>query len=274
MTTAPISEQSSTNSAKSSTGRSIFEDPAIGDAARNDLFVRFIANNWRTLLLLLVALGAGIVAYNSFTTTALEKRARATTVLSDIQEAYQGLVVKQGELLKLESDNAVAKDEAAKKAAATAIEAKSKEINESRSKLSLMIDSLASPAPFDTYAKLYRGLLASRFKDFATVDRALTGLPSWEAVSDPKSSERFTLETVTLGLAKALAQSDEHLAVAKEKLTALGERGEFVAVDALASLVLLLNTQEERDAFKRSLDAARIKFPAQTRHIDTIAQAL
>ena len=269
-----MSDQSPTANQKSSTGRSIFEDPAIGDAARNDAFVRFVLKNWRSLLLLLVAIGASMIAYNRFTVTATEKRARATTVLSDIQAAYKGVVDKQEELLKLESDRALAKDEDAKKTVTTSIEAKSKEIEESRSKLSLMIDSLSSPAPFDTYAKLYRGLLASRFKDFGLVEQLLQSVSSWEAVSDPRSSERFIAETATLGLAKALAQSDDHVVVAKENLIALGDRAEFVAVDALAALALLLKTPEERDAFKRSLDAARTKFPAQARLIDTISQEL
>jgi hypothetical protein len=269
-----MSDQSPAANQKSSTGRSIFEDPAIGDAARNDAFVRFVLKNWRSLLLLLVAIGASMIAYNRFTVTAADKRARATTVLSDIQSAYKGILDKQEELLKLESDRDLAKDDEAKKTAATSIEAKSKEIEESRSKLSLMIDSLSSPAPFDTYSKLYRGLLASRFKDFGLVEQSLQSISPWEAVSDPRSSERFIAETATLGLAKALAQSDDHLVVAKEKLVALGERGEFVAVDALAALALLLNTTEEKDAFKRSLDAARAKFPAQARNIDTISQEL
>jgi len=269
-----MSDQSPAANQKSSTGRSIFEDPAIGDAARNDAFVRFVLKNWRSLLLLLVAVGASMVAYNRFTATATEKRARATTVLSDIQAAYKGIVDKQEELLKLESDRALAKDEEAKKTAATSIESKTKEIEESRAKLSLMIDSLSSPAPFDSYAKLYRGLLASRFNDYELLEQTLKSVPSWEAVSDPRSSERFIAETVTLGLSKALAQSDAHIATAKDKLTALGERGEFVAVDALASLALLLNSADEKDAFKKSLDAARAKFPAQAKHIDLIAQEL
>lgn len=267
-----MSDRNPAANQKSSTGRSIFEDPAIGDAAKNDVFVRFVLNNWRSLLLLLVAIGASMIAYNRFTATALDKRARATGVLADVQSAYKGVVDKQEELVKLQADLALAKDEAAKKSASTSVEAKSKEIEESRSKLSLMIDSLSSPSPFDTYAKLYRGLLASRFKDFAQVESALRSVPSWEAVSDPRSSERFISETVTLGLAKALAQSDEHFALAKEKLTALGERGEFVAVDALAALVLLLNTGEEKESFKKLLDAARVKFPAQAKHLDSIAQ--
>ncbi len=271
MTTAPIPDQAQ-NSTRASTGRSIFEDPAIGEAAKNDAFVRFVAQNWRSLLLTIVALGAAIVGYNIFTATALEKRARATTLLADIQESYRGLVEKQGALAKLQEEQQSAKDEAAKKKATESLETTNKELNEARTKVSLMIDSLDSPPPFDSYATLYRGLLAGRFGDYPAVEQALNAAPDWQSIDDARSNKRYIAETVTIGLLKVLAQSDAHQAAAKEKLKALADGGEFLAVEAAAACSLIATTPEDNEALKRSLEALRSKFPSQSKYLDIIAE--
>ncbi len=271
MTSAPIPEQPH-NQARASTGRSIFEDPAIGDAAKNDAFVRFVAQNWKSLLVTLVAVGAAIVGYNIFTTTALEKRARATTILADIQESYRGIVEKQGALKKLQDEQQNAKDDATKKKVAESLEAATKEINEIRTKLSLMIDSLDSPPPFDSYAMLYRGLLAGRFEDYGAVEGALKAAPDWQSIDDARSTKRYIAETVKIGLLKSLAQSVAHQALAKEQLKALADGGEFLAVEALSAYSLIATTPEDQQALKRSLEALRTKFPSQIKYIDLIAE--
>jgi hypothetical protein len=271
VTTSPIPETPQ-NTATASTGRSIFEDPAIGEAAKNDAFVRFVARNWKSLLLTLVTVGAAMVGYNVFTTTALEKRARATSILADIQETYQALVEKQTALAKLKEEQQTAQDDAAKKKTNESIETASKEIAETSSKVSLMIDSLDSPPPFDSYATLYRGLVAGRIGDYAAVEQALQKAPSWQSIDDARSTKRYIAETVSLGLLKMLAQSDKHQELAKEKLKALAEGGEYLAVDALAAYSLLITTPEEQEGLKRSLEALRSKFPSQIRALDVIAE--
>lgn len=271
VTTAPIPEHTQSTSTASS-GRSIFEDPAIGEAAKNDAFVRFVAQHWKSLLLTLVTVGAAMVGYNVFTTTALEKRARATGILSDIQESYQGLVEKQASLAKLQDEQQSAQDDAAKKKATDAVESTTKEIGEARVKLSLMIDSLDSPPPFDSYATLYRGLLASRFSDYAAVEKALQAAPSWEAIDDVRSSKRYIAETIHVGLLKSLAQSETHQALAKEKLKELADEGEFLAVDALAAYSLIAATPEDQESLKKSIETLRGKFPSQAKYLDLIAE--
>jgi hypothetical protein len=271
VTTAPIPEQAR-NTSTASTGRSIFEDPAIGEAAKNDAFVQFVAKNWRSLLLTLVTVGAAMVGYNVFTTTALEKRARATTILSDIQENYQGLVDKQAGLAKLREEQQSAQDDVAKKKASDSIETSTKEINEARTKIALMIDSLDSPPPFDSYATLYRGLLASRFGDYEAVEKALQSAPSWEAIDDVRSSKRYIAETIHLGLLKSLAQSDAHRAAVKEKLKELADKGEFLAVDALAAYSLVAEAPADQDSLKQAIEALRSKFPSQGKYLDLIAE--
>ena len=271
VTSAPISEQTQ-SSATSSTGRSIFEDPAIGEAAKNDAFVRFVSHNWKSLLLALLAIGGAIVGYNIFTTTALEKRARATTMLADIQESYKGIVDKQAALAEKRAQQQKAVDDAAKKTAADSIESATKEIDDARSKIALMIDSLDSPPPFDSYATLYRGLVAARFQDYGAVEQALSKAPSWQAIDDVRSSKRFIAETVTLGLLRSLAQSDSYKGKAKDQLKALADGGEFLAVDALDAFSLIASTPEEQAYLKGALQALKAKFPSQGKRLDLIVE--
>jgi hypothetical protein len=262
------------NDAKSSTGRSIFEDPAIAEAGKNDPFVRFVQSNWRSLLLLLVAVGFAMVGYNIFSTTALEKRARATTMLIDIQESYRSLSEQQDNLKKLKDARDAASDDEARKRSSEAVDKASKELSDARSKLGLMIDSLDSPHPFDSYATLYRGLLAARFGEVEKVEEELKKAPSWEAIDDVRSSRRFIAETVNLGLLRGLSQSDQRSASVRERLKDLAERGEYLAVDALAVLIAQTTAREERLKLAELIDTTRQRFPSRSKELDLLKERL
>ncbi len=273
MTTAPIQERSDSPE-NPAPRRNIFEDPAIQEAARNDAFARFVLKNWRSLLMTLLAVGACVMAYSTYTTTALNKRAAATGRLADIQDSYKALVNLQDDLEKQRSELSAAKDEAQKTTLTASVEKKAKEIEEARGKLSLVIDSLDPSEPFGTLGQLYRGLLAGRFKDFDAVAKALVAVPSWSAISDKKSSSRFVSETAALGLAKALAQSSAHQQQAKDQLRALVEQGEFVAVEAAGALTALATSPEEKTSTKQLLDVVRGRFPSQDKYLSDLADRL
>jgi hypothetical protein len=271
VTIAPIQEQpEQTNN--SNRRHSIFEDPAIQEAARSDAFTRFVVNNWKTALVVLIAVAGSMTAFNVFTTTALKKRADATSHLADIQETYKGLVDTQDALATLKADLQKESDGEKKKTLTTSIESKSKDIETTRGKLKLMLDALNSPAPFDVFAQLYRGLVAARFDDVEGVKAALAAVPAWGAIADKKSSERFIAETATLGLNKALAQSESQRQAAKEALKSLAKQGAFVAVDAAGVLSVYLTTPEEKAVFLQVLDSLKTRFPSQERSIDELRQ--
>ncbi len=273
MTTAPIQEHSEVPQ-RTAPRRNIFEDPAIQEAAKNDAFARFVFKNWRSLLMTLVAVGACMIGYTTYTTTALNKRATATARLADIQDSYKALVDMQDDLAKQRSDFASAKDDAQKATLTTSIEKKSKEIGEARGKLSLVIDSLDPSEPFGTLGQLYRGLLAGRFNDFDGVTKAIAAVPAWSTIKDAKSSSRFVAETAALGLAKSLAQSGSHQQQAKDQLRALAEQGEFVAVEAAAALTNLVTTPEEKNSTRQLLDGVRGRFPSQDKYLSDLADRL
>ena len=273
MTTAESQDSNTntaTNTAKTKRALNIFEDPAIKEAARNDLFTRFLMANWRSLLMTVIAIGAGMIAYNVFTTTALQKRARATSLLADIQDSYKGLVDTQEKQQKLKGEEASAKSDDEKKKAAEALVTANKDLDAARAKINLMIESLDSPQPFDKLGGLYRGLVAGRFQDYALVEQTLSA-SDWEKIADSKSSDRFIAETITLGLAKSLAQSAEKTSVVKSYLTPLAERGSFVAVEAAAELSFLANNPEEQANLKQLIEKLRVKFPSQSGVLTEIA---
>jgi len=252
----------------------IFEDPAIREAATNDAFARFVITNWRSVLALLVAVGVVMVAYTSYTTTALNKRAAATARLAEIQESYKALLDTQDDLSKTQSELANAKDDAQKATLTTSVEQKTKSLAESQAKLTLVIDSLDTTPPFDTLAQLYRGLVAGRFKDFEGVTKALAAIPAWSTLPNGDSSKRFVAETAALGLAKSLAQSEQHQQQAADQLRALAEGGAYVAVEALGAYSALAKTPDQIASTRTLIDSVKARFPAQERYLAEINERL
>ena len=261
-TTAPKHEQQ----ASTTTSRNIFEDPAISEAAKNDAFVRFIARNWRSALLTLVVVAGAMVAYNLFTTTAAQKRGDATARLSEIQDTYKAIVTKQDELESVRTEQQKSSDQKAKDEAGAKLEAGSKELEQLREKISLMIAALESPHPFDTLANLYRGLVAGRFRDYETTNSILVS-NSWEKAGKEGSPERSIAEVVALGLAKTLVESDAYRQTAKQTLQALAERASFVAVEAVDALSLLATTPEEKASVAGLIAEVKKRFPVQEKYL-------
>ncbi len=272
MTTAPIQESNDQQSAKPT--KNIFEDPAIQEAAKNDAFVRFVLNNWRSLLALLVAVGVSMIAYTSYTTTSLNKRAAATAQLSEVQASYKALLDMQDDLGKTQAELASTTDQAQKTTLTATLDKKNKEIADSRAKLSLVIDSLDPAPPFGTLGQLYRGLVAGRFGDYDGVLKAIAAIPVWSSISDKESSPRFVAETAALGLAKSLAQSEQHQQQAKEQLRALAENGSFVAVEALGALSGFAKTPEEVATIKGLAENVKARFPSQEQFFSDINERL
>lgn len=261
-TTAPKHEQQLSTPAS----RNIFEDPAISEAAKNDAFVRFIARYWRSALLTLVIVAGSMVAYNIFTTTAAQKRGDATARLSEIQDTYKTIVAKQEELENLRGEQQKGADQKAKDEAGVKLDASTKELEQLRAKISLMIAALDSPQPFDTLANLYKGLVAGRFRDYETTNSILVS-NSWEQAGKAGSPERSISEVVALGLAKTLVESDAYRQTAKQTLQALAERGSFVAVEAVDALSLLATTPEEKASVSSLIAEVKKRFPVQEKYL-------
>lgn len=271
MTTASIPEPQS-SSATAGT-RNIFEDPAIQDAAKNDAFVRFMVRHWVSLTVTAVAIALGMIAYNVFTTTAAKKRADATMLLSEIQEAYGALVSKQEALANLREQQSLESDATKKQELTTRVDEKGKEANESRQKLTLMVAALETQKPFDRLAGLYKGLVAGRFGDYEAT-RAILVANAWEQSGSPDSAQRSMSELSALGLAKLLIESETHRQVAKDTLKALAQRGAFVALEAADSLSYLTATPEEKTELVSIVDGIRGRSPGLDRPVNDIRARL
>ncbi len=269
MTTAPIQEQSDTPQV-TNRSRNIFEDPAIQEAAKTDPLTRFIVQNWKMLVVSLAAVAGVMISYDLFVSTALQKRASATTRLADVQEQYRALVEAQDALAGFQSEQVDAKDEAKRKELATSIESKTKEIDQAKTKLSLMTDALGNEEPFSVLSSLYKGLVAGRFKDYNTTNNALSAIPAWQEIKDKDSSRRFVAETATLGLAKVLVQSEAHRPAAKTRLRELAENGSFLAVEAAGALSVLLDSAEERASYVQIIDSLKTRFPSQEQYLNEL----
>jgi hypothetical protein len=245
-------------------GARIFEDPNISAAAQGDPVAKFIAQNYKPILITLIAVALGMLAYNSFKATAEAKRAAATQLFTEIRENYVGIVQKQDELMKAKS--AVPADDKAKADAQQKTEALQRDIDQLRQKTKLMIDSLDSPKPFDLLARLYGGLIAARFKEYDAVNAALTNI-TWQTVGRAGSPERFVAELATLGLAKALLGSDKDRGAAREALVSLAERGEFAAVQAVMALASSSSTPDDQNQARTLIDTVRQRFPSQEKFL-------
>jgi hypothetical protein len=207
-----------------------------------------------------------MLGYHRFTTVALEKRSTSTAVLNSVQESYQQLVTKEEALLSLRAEEATQTDAAAKARVVASIEATSREVDQLKDKVTLMVESLDSSAPFDTLKELYRGLLAARLKNYDKTQTILANV-SWEQVGKPESSERFMAELLAFGLARALIDSDGHRDFARAQLVSLAEKGSFAAVPAANTLMLIAVSEAEKTQAQQLATTLRSKYPSQQRFL-------
>ena len=268
MTSTPVINEPSQQQAPRAPSRNIFEDPAIAAAAQNDPFARWVIRHWRTIIGILVAIAAGMLGYQRFTSVALEKRSAATAVLNSVQENYSQLLKKDESLVTLRADEVAATDTAEKEKLKKEIETTTREVDQLRDKVALMVDSMDASVPYGHLKNLYKGLLAARLKDYDKT-QGILALQSWEQIGKPDSSERFIAELLTYGLARSLIDSDAHREFARTQLVGLAERGSFAAVQAASTLVLIAQSDAEKTQAQELVAKLRVKFPSQQRYLST-----
>jgi hypothetical protein len=253
--------------------KNIFEDPAIVEAGKNDPFIRFVSANWRLLLVTLVAIGFGIVAYSQFSKAAQQKSADSTRILRQVHEAYQEVLDQRAKLAAAEAGQRVATDDKARAEAAESAKKSAEAAKQQEDRLLSMLSDLEATPSFSAIAGLYRGLVAAGRADYAAVQAALAA-NSWETVGKPGSPERAAAELASLGLAKALSDSSEHLSEAKSALKQLAERGEFAAARAVDAFVSLATSQEDKDQAKSLIQAVQGRMPAQQKILSEASERL
>ncbi len=266
MASTPVTQDQSEQPVNRPPSRNIFEDPAIAAAAQNDPFARWVIKHWRTIVVVLVAIGAGMLGYNRYTSVRLEKRSAATAVLQSVQESYKELVAKEDSLLVLRGEEVAATDSAEKEKIKAKIESTNREVDQLRDKVTLMVDALDQAPPYSQLKDLYKGLLAASLKDYDKT-QGILARQSWEQTGNPDSSERFMAELLSLALARSLVDSDAHRDFARGQLAALAERGSFAAVQAANALLLIAQSDADRKQADEIIAKLRMKFPAQQRFL-------
>lgn len=266
MTITPVTNEQAEQQPQRPASRNIFEDPAIAAAAQNDPFARWIITNWRSVAVSLVAIAAGMLGYNRYTTVGLEKRAAATAVLSGVQESYNSLVSKEDALATLRAEELAATDAAEKEKLKGKIDEASREVDKLKDRVTLMVDALDAAPPYSYLKNLYQGLLAARLKNYDKT-QSILAQQSWEQIGKPDSSERFVGELLTYGLARSLIDSDAHQDVARSQLAALAERGSFVAVQSANTLLLIARSDADKQQAAEIVAKLKVKFPAQQRFL-------
>ncbi len=272
MSTTPVTNERSQGEAPRAPSRNIFEDPAIAAAAQNDPFARWVVKHWRTIVVVLLAVAAIMIGYNRFTTVALEKRSAATAVLNSVQESYHQLVTKEESLIALRDEEAAQTDAAERAKIAATIEATSKEIDQLKDRVTLMVESLDPSPPFSTLRELYRGLLAARLKNYDKTQSVLATV-SWSQVGKPESSERLMAELLAFGLARALIDSEAHRDFARGHLVRIAEQGQFAAVPAANALMMIAVSEPERAQAQQLAEALRARYPSQQRFLTSLGDS-
>lgn len=267
-TSAPVSNEPRKSHSRPS-ARNIFEDPAISEAAKNDAFVRFVSKHWRSSALTLLAIMAAVIAYQIFMTTALQKRAQATSLLTDIQESYQSLTTQWDARETLQRELEAATDEKVKAEISQKVESARKDLDKAREKIKLMLASLDSSQTFQRLAALYRGLVAAKFGDFDGARDSL-GQVSWQQIGSPTSSERAVGEVVTFGLSKALMQNEKYRSEAKASLEQIARQGTIVPVEAVRILAAAATTPEEKTLARELSEGLKKRYPSITQYLPEI----
>jgi hypothetical protein len=207
-----------------------------------------------------------MIAYNSFKSTAEQKRATATQTLMDIQQGYKAITEKQQELTTLTRALSTETDPKQKEEAQQKIDASTKELNQLRERTMLVVDSLKSPRPFDMLAQLYRGLIAARFGDYVTTQGVLSST-SWESVGAEDSAERMAAEFAVLGLARSLVDAPNSGDVVRSTLTTLASKGSFAAVQSAVALATNAATPDDKAKAREVVDQVAKRFPAQEKFL-------
>lgn len=285
----------------------ILNGPELIETQREDPVARFLVQQWRTLVAILVAGALGMLAYNSFQTSADLRRAAASESLAAIQKEYRTIGESQDRLLllkqqladdrKAEAEGAAAKSEApaADKAAAEKVAAEKakaaqeraeriksgdaqverlqKELDAGREKFARMTAALKGPITFETLARMYQGLLAARLGDFEGTQQALQSTP-WQGVGATDSAERLTAEFATLGLARALLDSEKFSGVAADSLEKLAREGSHAAVQAALSYAGVASSEQEKQKARELLDRVAQRFPTQQKFVASARERL
>lgn len=219
-------------------------DPSIERTVREDPLLRFIVKHKNILIVLVIAIVAGIYARNAFREVYEASMGEAGDEYSAMRSLYSEYQRNLQELSRATA--AVAgkegSDEEKKK-----IDTLRRQVDEQKTQLNTRIISLSDEnAPYKYIAELYRDLLT--LADSADAAKAVSsvGTARWRDISSGESSERFIAELRALAGARALLDGGGTFIKGQELLSELAERAAYVHVSAALTLARVAQNPEEK----------------------------
>ncbi|RIL09170.1 MAG: hypothetical protein DCC75_07150, partial [Proteobacteria bacterium] len=240
----------------------ILDHPDVAEAVNEDPLFRFLANYWRQLGVVIIAVAAGLYAKQQFDQTHDVRMSEAAALYQRVSEEFGDLKRKSTDLMEAQSKQA----EAAKKLAAAAekekgaleadlnkaeedlkkkqgdFEAVSKKLKESIAALS------DSRPPYNEIAGTYS--LLSQKITLGQV-RPAQGANALEDLAGDGGGERLLAELQEFLSAKLMLDQPGTALEGRRRLVALAEKGEYVhAVSALAVARISKSAAETREAYQ------------------------
>lgn len=268
--------QPNEETSESNRSHSLFEDPAIAQAATEDPFVRYMSKNWRKVLTTVIVLALGWYGYTSFLATQQNKQAALSQLASSVRDAYQVFATDEAAYRKAKSELDKNKDEAKKAELTKKLEEAEATKTSSKEKVTRIIQALgdADTRPYPQVVGLYKGLVALKSGELETAKSTL-GQDLWNNKNIPLDSpERFFGELGALSLARTFLDTDGKEGEAKEILFKLAENGTISAVPAGLALEAVVADGKERERLVLALESIKTREPEQEKFLTEALERL
>lgn len=255
-------QQADQNESLTSERHDIFQDPALNQTLQDDPFVLFIKKWWVHIVMVAGAVVLGVYAKGVFEETSRAELMRAADIFFELESMVQELPAQEAALAKARSEEAPAgaTTEDAKKKTAAAQAA----LDQTKARVESSLKSLEDTRePYISLARVYRGALAAQDGNVQLAQQNLS-LQRWQAVSEPRSTERFIAELEALILARSLLDTADRSAEGRGALRTLAEGGEYFSIPAAIAFISIAQSAEEKAEAKALVDVLKSKAPEQS----------
>lgn len=241
-------------------GRRIMADPVLAQGLEEDPLLKWLFANYHYFLYAILAVVAANYIVNTFRASKESEMRQAADAFSTVREEFD-----RYSALQLTVSGLKAKPDASKEGSEDAKSlAKSEgELKQVKDKLNESLNALGDSAPpYDSLAKLYRGLSLIVAGEAVSARQALSDVGDWKALSEG-AEQRFFAEHAAAALARALVDQEKSYAEGRTMLKELAERGSFANVSAAITLANISVTPEEKKEALGALEKLKNLHPEQ-----------
>jgi hypothetical protein len=253
-------------------GERIFTDPVLEQAVTEDPLFVFLKKYWRTVVVCLLVVVAGVLGRRAFEQTYDASMRRSADLYQNVRQAYSEYQQVAQRQQTLSTQVEIADD-----SERTDLQAKLKEADEelagAESTLKQMITALGdAKAPYSDFAHAYDGLFALQRGDMEQAQRDLA-LLDWKNL-DVSDARRVVGEVLDLSIAGELASEEQSRSDGLAQLKMLAEQAEYVAAAAAVRYVHLAEGTEGEKESQALLQAVQARQPQQSDILDDLLSDL